>query len=117
MQGASIANELARWIDLRDNRDRLKEANDNFEDAKRNKHQDYVKPEFKRESILRTRLPRGAPSITVLELVAAYYSLWRPGFVAKMQAMFTYMKLLDGETSLHVALRQFLKLVDLLRCA
>jgi hypothetical protein len=45
MQGASIANELVRWIDLRDNRDRLKEAKDNLEDAKRNKHQDYVKPE------------------------------------------------------------------------
>ena len=45
MQGASIANELVRWIDLRDNRDRLKEAKDNLEEAKRNKHQDYVKPE------------------------------------------------------------------------
>ncbi len=45
MQGASIANELVRWIDLRDNRDRLKEAKDNLEDAKRDKHQDYVKPE------------------------------------------------------------------------
>jgi len=45
MQGASIANELVRWIDLRDNRDRLKEAKDNLEDAKRNKHQEYVKPE------------------------------------------------------------------------
>jgi len=45
MQGASIANELVRWIDLRDNRDRLKEAKDNLEDAKRSKHQEYVKPE------------------------------------------------------------------------
>lgn len=45
MQGASIANELVRWIDLRDNRDRLKEAKDDLEDAKRNKHKDYVKPE------------------------------------------------------------------------
>ena len=45
MQGASIANELVRWIDLRDNRDRLKEAKDGLEEAKRNKHQDYVKPE------------------------------------------------------------------------
>ena len=43
MQGASIANELVRWIDLRDNRDRLKEAKDGLEDAKKNKHQDYVK--------------------------------------------------------------------------
>lgn len=43
MQGASIANELVRWIDLRDNRDRLKEAKDALEDAKRNKHQDYVR--------------------------------------------------------------------------
>lgn len=45
MQGASIANELVRWIDLRDNRDRLKEAKDGLEDAKRNKHQDYVSPD------------------------------------------------------------------------
>jgi hypothetical protein len=45
MQGASIANELVRWIDLRDNRDRLKEAKDHLEEAKRNKHQDYVKSE------------------------------------------------------------------------
>jgi hypothetical protein len=45
MQGASIANELVRWIDLRDNRDRLKEAKDTLEDAKRTKHQDYVKPD------------------------------------------------------------------------
>lgn len=49
MQGASIAYELVRWIDLRDNRDRLKEAKDNLEDAKRNKHQDYVKPESTHE--------------------------------------------------------------------
>lgn len=43
MQGASIAGELVRWIDLRDNRDRLKEAKDTLEDAKKNKHKDYVK--------------------------------------------------------------------------
>ena len=43
MQGASIANELVRWIDLRDNRDRLKEAKDGLEETKRDKHQDYVK--------------------------------------------------------------------------
>ena len=45
MQGASIANELVKLVDLRDHRDRLKEAKDNLEDAKRNKHRDYVKPE------------------------------------------------------------------------
>lgn len=43
MQGASLANELVRWVDLRDNRDRLKEAKDGLEDAKKDKHQDYVK--------------------------------------------------------------------------
>lgn len=42
MQGASIANELVKWVDLRDNRDRLQEARDGLEDAKRNKQQDYV---------------------------------------------------------------------------
>lgn len=45
MQGASIANELVKLVDLRDNRDRLKEAKDDLEEAKRNKHQDYVKSE------------------------------------------------------------------------
>jgi len=43
MQGASMANELVRWVDLRDNRDRMKEAKDGLEDAKRNKHHDYIK--------------------------------------------------------------------------
>ena len=43
MQGASMANELVRWVDLRDNRDRMKEAKDGLEDAKSNKHQDYIK--------------------------------------------------------------------------
>ncbi len=45
MQGASIANELVKLVDLRDHRDRLKEAKDGLEEAKLNKHQDYVKPE------------------------------------------------------------------------
>jgi len=49
MQGASIANELVRWIDLRDNRDRLKEARDNLEDAKKDKHQDYVRSDRTKE--------------------------------------------------------------------
>lgn len=45
MPGASIANELVRWVDLRDNRDLLKESRDRLEDAKNNRHQEYVKPE------------------------------------------------------------------------
>lgn len=49
MQGASIANELVRWIDLRDNRDRLKEAKDSLEEAKRDKHKDYVKSDRTQE--------------------------------------------------------------------
>lgn len=43
MTGASIANTVVSWIDLRDNRDRLKEAGDELESAKLDKHQDYVK--------------------------------------------------------------------------
>ncbi len=45
MQGASVANELVRWIDLRDNRDRLAEARDGLESAKKDRHQEYMKPE------------------------------------------------------------------------
>ncbi|HEY9788208.1 MAG TPA: hypothetical protein V6D17_22660 [Candidatus Obscuribacterales bacterium] len=45
MQGASLANELVRWIDLRDNRDRLAEARDELERAKKERHQDYVNPD------------------------------------------------------------------------
>lgn len=44
MQGASLANELVRWIDLRDNRDRLKESRDALEETKKNKHKGYVDP-------------------------------------------------------------------------
>jgi hypothetical protein len=43
MTGASIANTVVSWIDLRDNRDRLKEAGDELESAKLDKHQDYLK--------------------------------------------------------------------------
>ena len=44
MQGASVANELVRWIPLTDQRDRVKEAGDALEEAKRDKHDQYVKP-------------------------------------------------------------------------
>jgi hypothetical protein len=44
MAGASVANELVRWIPLTDTRDRLKEGRDTLEDAKRDKHQEYVTP-------------------------------------------------------------------------
>ena len=44
MQGASIANELVRWIPLTDTRDRLKEGRDALEDAKLNKHKESVQP-------------------------------------------------------------------------
>lgn len=45
MQGASIANELVKWIDLRDHRDPLAEAKEELEKAKKEKHQEYVQPE------------------------------------------------------------------------
>jgi len=44
MQGASIANELVRWIPLTDTRDRLKEGKDALEAAKLDKLQEHVKP-------------------------------------------------------------------------
>ena len=44
MSGASVANELVRWIPLTDTRDRLKEGRDALEASKLDKHQDYVKP-------------------------------------------------------------------------
>ena len=44
MSGASAANELVRWIPLTDQRDRVKEAGDALEEAKREKHDQYVKP-------------------------------------------------------------------------
>lgn len=44
MQGAGLANTLVRWIPLTDNRDRVKEAGDAMEEAKRDKHDEYVKP-------------------------------------------------------------------------
>jgi hypothetical protein len=43
MTGANIANTVVSWIDLRDNRDRLKEAGDELQAAKLDKHQDYLK--------------------------------------------------------------------------
>lgn len=43
MTGANIANTIVSWIDLRDNRDRLKEAGDELQSAKLDKHQDYLK--------------------------------------------------------------------------
>lgn len=44
MQGASLANTLVSWIPLTDQRDRVKEAGDALEDAKRDRHDQYVKP-------------------------------------------------------------------------
>jgi len=43
MTGANIANTIVSWIDLRDNRDRLKEAGDALESAKLDKQDDYLK--------------------------------------------------------------------------
>ena len=43
LTGANLANTVVSWIDLRDNRDRLKEAGDALEDAKAEKHDDYLK--------------------------------------------------------------------------
>ncbi|MBX3150355.1 hypothetical protein KF728_09425 [Candidatus Obscuribacterales bacterium] len=43
LTGANLANMVVSWIDLRDNRDRLKEAGDALEDAKAEKHDDYLK--------------------------------------------------------------------------
>jgi len=45
LTGANLANTVVSWIDLRDNRDRLKEAGDALEDAKAEKHDDYLKHE------------------------------------------------------------------------
>lgn len=44
MTGASATAELVRMIPLTDQRDRMKEAYDEMEDARRARHQDYVKP-------------------------------------------------------------------------
>ena len=44
MTGASATAELVRMIPLTDQRDRMKEAYDQMEDAKRAKHKEYVKP-------------------------------------------------------------------------
>ena len=45
MGGASVVSTVVSWIDLRDNRDRLKEAGDALEASKRDKHEDYLKHE------------------------------------------------------------------------
>ena len=44
MAGASVANELVRWIPLTDTRDRLKEGRDALEAAKLDKLQEHVQP-------------------------------------------------------------------------
>ena len=44
MQGAGLANTLVSWVPLTDQRDRVKEAGDAMEDAKRDRHDQYVKP-------------------------------------------------------------------------
>lgn len=43
MSGASVINTVVSWIDLRDNRDMLKESREHLESAKQDKHQDYLK--------------------------------------------------------------------------
>jgi len=49
MPGASLANELVRWIDLRDNRDLLAEARDGLEKAKKERHQESVQADRTQE--------------------------------------------------------------------
>ncbi len=44
MAGASVANELVKWIPLTDQRDRLKEGRDALEAAKLDKHQEHNQP-------------------------------------------------------------------------
>jgi len=44
MQGAGLANTLVSWVPLTDQRDRVKEAGDAMEDAKRDRHDKYIKP-------------------------------------------------------------------------
>lgn len=55
MTGASVANELVRWIPLTDQRDRLKEAGDALEAAKQDKHKQYVEPGREQESKARDK--------------------------------------------------------------
>ncbi|HEY9793616.1 MAG TPA: hypothetical protein V6D22_24675 [Candidatus Obscuribacterales bacterium] len=55
MQGASVANELVRWIDLRDHRDPLAESKDEMERAKKNKHQEYVQSDRTHEQRARDK--------------------------------------------------------------
>lgn len=67
MTGASIANTVVSWIDLRDNRDRLKEAQDEIEAAKADRHQSYLqkeKPEDKeRDAAVIDKLDKSASDI------------------------------------------------------
>ena len=44
MTGASVANELVRWIPVTDQRDRLKEAADALQEEKLDRHKQYVEP-------------------------------------------------------------------------
>ncbi|HMW90733.1 MAG TPA: hypothetical protein PL112_17575 [Candidatus Obscuribacter sp.] len=44
MQGAGVVNTLVSWVPLTDQRDRVKEAGDAMEEAKRDRHDQYVKP-------------------------------------------------------------------------
>lgn len=50
MTGASVANELVRWIPVTDQRDRLKEAGDALQAEKQGKHKQYVEPGREQES-------------------------------------------------------------------
>jgi hypothetical protein len=55
VSGASVVNELVKWIPLTDQRDRAKEAGDAMEEAKRDKHKEYVKPGRKPEKKARDK--------------------------------------------------------------
>jgi type IV secretory pathway VirD2 relaxase len=55
VSGASVVNELVKWIPLTDQRDRLKEAGDAMEEAKRDKHKESVKPGRKPEDKARDK--------------------------------------------------------------
>ncbi|MBY0552838.1 MAG: hypothetical protein K2W95_36480 [Candidatus Obscuribacterales bacterium] len=67
MTGASIASTVVSWIDLRDNRDRLKETQEGLEAAKADKLQSYLrqeKPEDKeRDASTLDKLERSSKDI------------------------------------------------------
>lgn len=50
MTGASVANELVRWIPVTDQRDRLKEAGDALQAEKLDRHKQHVEPGREQES-------------------------------------------------------------------